>query len=216
MKPVGSYLLIEIKKQYQDTVKYKSLELEFDPLYRPTYNLTIVGTVKAIPSGPIKDTWGQSIKPEINIGDEVYFRHVNSDEDTTLFASDINGENQQRRIPYCDVFCVVRDNKIIPVCGWILAKPFVEESQKTQLIINGKEQSINTKSISESLGLVGVQDSNFNKTLCTVEYISCFEGEETGLEPGDKVFGININYLNEINGEQFYCFREEFVLAKIM
>lgn len=215
IKAVGPYVIVSVTKQYNDTINTGSLELKFEPMFRPTHNLNYHGTVVCIPNeipfdedsvdGKYVKKW---IYPIIRNGDKVYFRYINNDGDLNLIQ-----DNKERsiRIPYRDIFCIVRNSEIIPVGGWILGERVLEGI--------GEEEEIETETGKKKVRveyfpnskLVKCYHESFYKDRAKVAYISTFMNEEPLVNIGDIVLGEkgkHINFENEIEGTVYYCFQD--------
>jgi co-chaperonin GroES (HSP10) len=204
MKAGKNKLLIEVEKAYEDTITHGTLELYKDPMFNPTNNIRIHGVVKALPLNEdnIKDEWGTEIIPNIKVGDKAYFRYV-AQENVTLRIEEY-GKKDLISIQYSDVFCVVRDGEIIPCSGWCFGEPIIEDSglklymdEKTKII-----SSIKSKKV-------------LDKTKVLMIGTDLIKGTKTELEIGDLVCGFALNFENEIEGVNYYLFKEEDVHGKI-
>lgn len=220
MQAVGPNILVKIEKKHDDKIVVGGKELYFDPLYRPTWNLRIHGIVEALPNVPPTNFDGFLIDPILEIGDKVYFRHVNTDSDATTVASSFGNEYESmlKRIPYDDVFCVVRDGEIIPVGGWILGEPELVGEGEIELIDDGRGnlKKVKLTYLNRALNIVEPYSEEFDVRTARVKYRSKFIDSNDEIEVGDLVYGVNINYLNVIEGQDFYCFKEETVMGKFV
>ena len=123
-------IIVEVDKMYKDHVKMGNVDLFVDPLYNRTHNVKYCGTVVSIPNfepyDDVDDT--RKIDPIIQVGDKVYFKYLATDDDRHLMFKDINDHSEKMtiRVFYPWVFCVVRNDEIIPVVGWCIGEPVIE------------------------------------------------------------------------------------------
>ena len=193
MIATGPYCLISVEGQYADKLKYKSLNLHLIPGFNPTHHLQFCGVVVGLPVIPPFDEAHDGskmihkmIEPIIKEGDKAYFRYINNDGDVNI----IEGETRVVRVPYRDIICIVREGEIIPVGEWILGEKIME--QKTAL--NGLEVDFS---------------NGYYLNRAKVQYVSTFIGEDALVVAGDTVQGRSINFENNIEGKDYYCFRPD-------
>lgn len=81
--------------------------------------------------GVYKYKYISDIVPEVQIGDKIYFkpRTLNNARNLMGTLKDENGKAQKYiyKVPYENIFCAVRDGKIIMIGGWVLLEPMMED-----------------------------------------------------------------------------------------
>lgn len=201
-------LIVEIGAQYDDTVQYGSLSIFIDPLFKPTHNARIYGIVKAVPKGKCYNEDGFEIETDVRVGDKVYFHYLATfDENACVYGN-------YYRIPYCWIFCVVRDSDIIPIGGWTFCEKIVEnEDEFEEVEVDG----IKISAVKNSFGLVtsvAKKDSikrarlaHIGKPLKNVDALDVKAGEIVVI---DK----NTNFENVIEGKTYYTIRQGDILCK--
>lgn len=202
-------LIVEVGAQYDDTVQYGSLSIFIDPLFKPTHNARIYGVVKAVPKGKCYNEDGIEIEADVRVGDKVYFHYLATfDENACLYGN-------YYRIPYCWIFCVVRDNDIIPIGGWTFCEKVIEGEDEFEDIEVG---GVKISGIKNSAGLVTSvtkKDSNkyaivrhIGKTLKNVESLNLKSGQQVLIEK-------NTNFENVIEGKTYYTIRQGDILGVV-
>ena len=75
MEMIGQRVAVKVSKKYNDEVEFSSGEkLYLDVSWNPEHHVTICGEVVALPRGEwCKNTRGEWIKQELQIGDLAYF-----------------------------------------------------------------------------------------------------------------------------------------------
>lgn len=216
MIPTGPYLIVAVEQQYNDTVKYKSLELKFEPRYRPTFNLVISGIAIALPEVKPFDEVSENgkdikkyINPIIQEGDKVYFRYVNNDGDLNLLQNnDHNGNLRHIRVPYRDVFCLVRNSEIIPVGNWILGEPVLTGIGEVEEVETetGKKK-VRVEYFPNSKLVKAYYDEHYADR-AKIKYISSFIGDEPEVSVGDVVVGKHLVLEENVEGQTLFRFEE--------
>lgn len=202
-------LIVEVGAQYDDTVQYGSLSIFIDPLFKPTHNARIYGVVKAVPKGKCYNEDGIEIEADVRVGDKVYFHYLATfDENACLYGN-------YYRIPYCWIFCVVRDNDIIPIGGWTFCEKIIEGEDEFEDIEVG---GVKISGIKNSAGLVTSvtkKDSNkyaivrhIGKTLKNVPSLNLKSGQRVLIEK-------NTNFENVIEGKTYYTIRQGDILGVV-
>lgn len=201
-------LIVEVGAQYEDTVQYGSLSIFIDPLFKPTHNARIYGIVKAVPKGKCYNEDGNEIEADVQIGDKVYFHYLSTfDENSRIYGN-------YYRIPYCWIFCVVRDNDIIPIGGWTLCEKVVEnENEFEDVEVNGVKINATTS----KSGLVTSVEKVYSTRISEIKYIGkpLKNFDSLNLKKGDKVvIDKNTNFENVIEGKTYYTVRQGDILGK--
>ena len=201
-------LIVEVGAQYDDTVQYGSLSIFIDPLFKPTHNARIYGVVKAIPKGKCYNEDGIEIEADVKVGDKVYFHYLATfDENSCLYGN-------YYRIPYCWIFCVVRDNDIIPIGGWAFCEKIIEEEDEFKEVEVG---GVKISAVTNSSGLVTSVTKKDSNKYAILRYIGkpLKNVDSLNLNLGEKVLiEKNTNFENLIEGKTYYTIRQGDILAK--
>lgn len=201
-------LIVEVGAQYDDTVQYGSLSIFIDPLFKPTHNARIYGIVKAVPKGKCYNEDGNEIETDVRVGDKVYFHYLATfDENACLYGN-------YYRIPYCWIFCAVRDSDIIPIGGWTLCEKIIEEEDEFEEVEVG---GIKISAIKNSSGLVTSVTKRDSNKYAIVRHIGkpLKNADSLGVNSGEKVLiEKNTNFENVIEGKTYYTIRQGDILGK--
>jgi co-chaperonin GroES (HSP10) len=209
MRSSRNFVIANIDKYLEDVVKYKSMELAIDPLYKPTWNARIYGEAVSTneddkfflndPENPEKKTW---LTSDVKNGDKIYFHYLVT-HDPRYSVSD-----KVVACPYEWIFCYVRDGRIEATAGWVLGEILYDEGGET-VDVNGHKIKCSLKNnIVTSIGKKERTD------IAKVFRASSFKGEESGLSEGDIVaIDKGCNFKNEIEGTNYFLFREENVIG---
>lgn len=129
-----SKLLVTIEKKYQD----KSGALFIDTSFHPEEHATLKGIVHSVPNKLGDEYWRGKTNMIIKAGDEVWFsygiiydykRYENGE--TPSYKNLINYQGQEYwRVDYSEVFCVVREGKILIPTEYILLEPIADNTEK--------------------------------------------------------------------------------------
>jgi co-chaperonin GroES (HSP10) len=200
-------VIVEVGKSLEDTVTFGGMTLHIDPEFNPTHHARIYGRVVAIPAGNIYDFNGNQIHEEVRVGDLVYFHYLTtSDESNCIYGN-------YYRVPYCWIFCTIRDGFILPVGGWTLCDQVVEEKFDEVEVDGSKISAV----LSESGLVVGLNKKSSVKYATLAHIGKPFVGvDELGIESGDKIIlAKNSNFVNKIEGIDYYTVRQEDILGKV-
>lgn len=200
-----NHVIVEVEQTYDDKVKYGSLELTIDHEFNPTQYARIYGKVVAVPQGKCLDEEGKEIVKEIEVGDRVYFHYlVTAEENFRIYGN-------YYKIPYYWIFASVRDERIIPIGSWTLCKPIIEEEFEKVDVGGVKIEAVVSKS-----GLVTSVVKKPSVRHCIVSYIGTplVEEGELGIGNGSKVvLDVNSNFVNKVEGEDFYTVKQRYILV---
>lgn len=199
-----NHVIIEVEQAYDDKVKYGNLELNIDHEFNPTNYARIYGKVVAVPQGKCVDEEGKEIIKEVQVGDKIYFHYlITSDEGFRIYGN-------YYRVPYYWIFASVRDSRIIPIGSWTLCKPtFEQEFEKVDV------GGVKIDAVMSSSGLVTSIAKKPSVRHCSVSYIGepLVEEGEIGVYSGSKVvLDINSNFVNKIEGEDYYTVKQRYIL----
>lgn len=200
-------VIVEVGKSLEDTVTFGGMTLHIDPEFNPTHHARIYGRVVAIPAGNIYDFNGNQIHEEVRVGDLIYFHYLTtSDESNCIYGN-------YYRVPYCWIFCTIRDGFILPVGGWTLCDQVVEEKFDEVEVDGAKISAV----LSESGLVVGLNKKSSVKYATLAHIGKPFVGvDELGIKSGDKIIlAKNSNFVNKIEGIDYYTVRQEDILGKV-
>ena len=126
-------LLVTIEKKYQD----KLGNLFIDTSFFPEEYATLKGIVTSVPNKLENEYWRGKTDMIIETGDEVWFsygiifdykRYENGE--TPSYKNLITYKGQEYwKVDYNEVFCVVRDGKILIPTEYILLEPIADNSE---------------------------------------------------------------------------------------
>ena len=207
-KVPANYVIVEVGKRLEDTVKYGESTFYIDPEYNPTQNIRIFGRVVAVPDTIPINEYGEQIEPEVQVGDTIYFHYLSiHNEDNCIYGNFY-------RIPYQWIFCTVRDKSIKAIGGWNFLEQVVEEDFN-QEDIDGKKIEV----VRSSSGLI----TSVTKKTSTKYAVLRHKGtplrgkEELPVHTGDKVvLNKHSNFKNTIEGREYYTVKSEDILCRVM
>jgi co-chaperonin GroES (HSP10) len=197
-----NFIWIKYPKQLENTIQHGSLILDFVPHYKPEWHSILKGEAHSIPE---KNDLG--IVDILIPGDTIYFHYLSADEENMHKEDGVN----YLRIPMHKIFCYVRDGKIIPYGGHVLAKSVFDEDVE-EVEVDGKK--IPAK-LSKS-GLVTSLDVSFRENLSKVCYIGQPLEWDEPLEvvPGDIVIMEQLSHhKNIIENIEYFVFSQSDILA---
>ena len=194
MNMIGQRIAVRVTKKYNDEVTFNNgSKLYLDVSFNPEHHVTICGEVVALPRGEwCKNTEGNHIAQELEVGDKVYFNYLTVDKDNLIFGED--------DIYTCDlenVFCKVNSHGIAAVSNQILIEPIMSD---------------------EKIGSIYVGQPKRLETEGYVRFVSTplKDKDDLGLENGDHVkFHEMFAFLNTIEDIKFYVMRQTDVMGKI-
>ena len=185
--PIGDFVYVEIEREEENIVKLPDgKELWLDTSFDRYVNARQYGIVKMVSININK-----RVKDNINLkeGDKVYFHHHCIDE---KMSSSFGGDNIYK-VNYDQIYCYVRDGKIIMTQDYVFVKPIKTEDKIGNLYIQSKE--------STKKGVVA--------------YANQFSKND-GFKVGDEIVFIkNANYDMTIEGERLFRMKNNEILCKI-
>lgn len=195
MEMIGQRLAVKIEKKYNDEVEFSNGEKLFlDVSWNPEHHVAICGEVVALPRGEwCKNTRGEKVKQELQIGDLAYFNYLTVDKDNL-----VTDERNVYLVDLEECFCYVRSGEITAVANHVLIEPDMIEEKVGSIYVGVPKKS-------EEEGYV--------------RYISAplKDKEELGLVIGDKVrFHDRNAFLNKIEGNEYYVMRQDDLLGKVI
>lgn len=203
IKPIHHYLLVEMNKEFNDTITIGETELFLDTTYDNYKHACQNGKVFAVSDGV----------EGVGVGDTVWFHHfVPADYD--MDANQISNHDKLlekefgKRLYWVDakpaskggahqLFLYENDKGVNAYLDTVMVRPIIIEAEKTKsgIILEAFEK----KEVFEE-GEIAVSNSFL---------------EDNGFNVGDKVkFSKNSEYEIEVNGEILYRMRTEDILLK--
>ena len=195
MQMIGQRLAVKVEKKYQDTIEFSNgQKLYLDVTWKPEHHVTICGEVVALPNRKwCKNTAGDYMKQELEMGDKIYFNYLTVDKDNL-----ITGERNVYLLDLEMVFCYVRGKSITAVSNHVLIEPKVNEKK---------------------IGSIYVQQPKRSEEEGYVRHIGePLKGKDRVLvSAGDLVrFPERCSFLNVIEGKEFYVMKQEDLLGKLI
>lgn len=193
MRIIKDFIFVRIDKEFEDTIKHKSLQLILNPTYNTFQHVRIFGEVTAIPE-KLNTDW--KIESEVKVRDRIYFHFHCICKENRIY---LNGHHLYK-IPYNQIYCAVRDEEIIMIGGHVFVNP---EMQTEKEIVTGS----------------GVIAQTHTKPKTLTGYIqhtgTPLIGEQIIAGQGDKIYylpesDIKIN----IEGEEYYRMKQKDIIAK--
>jgi co-chaperonin GroES (HSP10) len=204
-KSAPNTVVVEVGATMDDTVEYGNLKLHIDPEFNPTHYARIYGRVIAVPDGKAYNEEGVEIEKNVQVGDIIYFHYLTTSDETNCIYGNYY------KVPYYWVFCVVRSGNILPVGSWTLCESVVEE-EFNQVEVNGQR----IEAITSASGLViGINKKPSTKFARLVHIgASVGKGIELDVSPGELVLlNKNSNFVNKIEGKEYYTVRQSDILS---
>lgn len=203
-------LIVEVESAFNDTVEYGSITLHIDPLYKPTEHAKIYGKVVAVPKGKCYSDEGVEIDPIVRVGDKIYFHYLTTNDEANCIYGNFY------RLPYFWAFCIVRDERIIPVGAWTLCEEVIEKAGEF-VPVEVSSQTIDA--IVSASGIVTGLKKVASTKYATLKYLGELLNDQKTLEvaPNDVVIlSPNSNFRNEIEGKTYYTVRQGDILGKAL
>jgi co-chaperonin GroES (HSP10) len=204
-KSAPNTVVVEVGATMDDTVEYGNLKLHIDPEFNPTHYARIYGRVIAVPDGKVYNEEGVEIEKNVQVGDIIYFHYLTTSDETNCIYGNYY------KVPYYWVFCVVRSGNILPVGSWTLCESVVEE-EFNQVEVNGQK----IEAITSASGLVIGINKKPSTKFARLVHIGAPVGEGIELEvsPGELVLlSKNSNFVNKIEGKEYYTVRQNDILS---
>ncbi len=198
-------VIVEVGKTLEDTVTFGSMTLHIDPEFNPTHHARIFGRVVAVPEGRAWDEENNTINDEVEVGDLIYFHYlVTSNEANCIYGN-------YYKVPYYWIFCSVRNGNILPVGGWTLCEPTVEQEYNT-VEVEGKKM----EATFSASGLVTSVFKTPSVDVAKLSYIGKPVGDNYECEAkvgATVVLAKNSNFLNKIEGKDYYTVKQQYILG---
>jgi len=194
--PLGQYMIVELEKETENEhVLSDGTTLWLDTELERAWHARQYGTVIHPTLNP-KHGY-QKCNVELQSGEKVYFHHFVMDERFQQKINDV--ENDKTYKAHVDqVYCVVRDGKIVMLQDFIFVEPVLEP-----------EENYKTKS-----GLLLKPEPEKLEREGIVRHVNEFS-EDCEVRVGDRVFfEKGCNYEMEVEGKKYYRMRNENVLLR--
>tara|TARA_R100000734_G_C3318950_1_gene113880 strand:- start:6397 stop:6999 length:603 start_codon:yes stop_codon:yes gene_type:complete len=195
MEMIGQRLAVKVPKKYQDEVVFDNGDkLYLDVSWNPEHHVTICGEVVALPRGEwCKNTRGEWIKQELEIGDLAYFNYLTVDKENL-----VTGERDIYLVDLESVYCYVRGGAITAVANHVLVEPLVIEDKVGSIYVGVPKKS---------------ETNGYLRFIGTPKKGS----DDLGLVSGDEVtFHDRCAFLNKIEDVEYYVMRQDDLLGKIL
>lgn len=212
-------ILVELEKVSDDQYKFASgLSIFLNTTYKPENYQRIYGKCAAVPDILTKGDlikWDtedsrhiDSIVPEVEIGDRVYFTYISVNRTNLI---EYEGK-MYYRINYAQILCVVREAVTIPIGGWILCEEYYGENTESIEVEGRKVYGEVSKS-----GLITSIIKKPSQKQAIVKIVGKpLKEDNMELESGDLVvFANKIGFKNNIEGVDYVFLRYWDVMAVI-
>lgn len=242
-KAFQNFIIFKTTELFNDKVSYKGIggvELYIDPSFDPAKHVRIYGEVVSVPVrmsptipisqesrglpsyhgvAPYHYKYLSDIEQEVQVGDRIYF-HFNTIKQKNFVQ--VDGKHPDRtwyiKVRMDQVFCVVRDGKIIPIGGHTLIEPDWESWEDIQIptyselkdkdgnpLLKPKDQWIVTKSAPGYRYLKGF-----------VRHVgSALKGDKCEVREGQRIwYHRNSDFLVKIEGKDFFVIKQRHIIAR--
>ncbi len=184
--------MIRANHEDEGKIKIGSTTIEIDPAFNPYRYAVQSGTIAYCPMKVDRDF---VYDIELFPGDLVFFHHFVVSPET---AQTVNNELLYAA-KYRDLYCVIRDNKIISLQDYVFLSP-VKEDEST---------------CKNSLGL-WIKPAPDNIPLVGRVEATCKEAEKMGIKVGDHVRYLrNSDYDLKINNKVYYRMKAKRIIALV-
>jgi co-chaperonin GroES (HSP10) len=192
---IGQRIAVKVSKKYNDEVEFSSGEkLYIDVSWNPEHHVTICGEVVALPRGEwCKNTRGDWIKQELQVGDLVYFNYLTVDKENL-----VTGERDVYLVDLEECFCFVRSGSLAAISNHVLVEPDIIEEKVGSIYVGVPKKS---------------EEEGYVRHIST----PLKNKDELGLISGDKVrFHERNSFLNKIEGVEYYVMKQDDLLGKLI
>lgn len=199
------YLLVKVDKQYENEVEVAGNKLQLDTSFDPNWHVRIYGEIVQLPKcvtlydkqGNVKDEAGIGTLHDVQVGDKVYFHfHTVHEENRIKYLT----EQNIYKLHHKQMFCVVRDGRIIMCNDRVLVQPKMESWDDIK-----SASGLILKSEPEPIPLVGV-----------IKHIGKpAPGYQAELQAGDEIyFSRDSEFKNKIEDEEYYVMSQSDIVGK--
>lgn len=150
-------ILVTIEKKYQDTER----GLLIDTTYHPEEYATLKGIVHSVPDKVGNEYWRRKTNMIIRPGDEIWFSYsiiynytrLENGETPTYKNLIVYEGVEYWKVDYAEVFCVVRDGKIIMPYEYVLLEPLKDnrDLRSSSGLVLGTNETFNDRALVKAL-----------------------------------------------------------------
>jgi len=177
MKPLNKRVIVQVNNRMNDKIMIGKYEFDVDTAFRQFHNAVQKVTVVAATEDA-----------DVDVGDTVYVHHFVADRENKLPFKD----GHYSYLEYINVYCKVKDGKIIMLSDWLLVEPVTADNQQ---FFDKSDYGLmlNTRQGSDYLDRIGI-----------LRHMSP-SAKKVGLNIGDKIlFGKNCEYEIKIEGTVYF------------
>lgn len=192
-RSAGNHVMVELDPE-NDHIKMKDGgQLYLDTSYEPDKHVTVLGTVKAVPTNLHFDPENPSYMPwdtvmELREGDRVIMHYLAV---MNAFRPEIKKylvQDGKRLIfvQYRSIFCMIRNEKIIPINGYCLIEPMPdryierlkERADTAGLILAGMNEKNNKRVVYGTVAYTGIPNKRYFDKIYTDNGVEVSQGDE--------------------------------------
>lgn len=203
MRAPTQRLIVRSEHIYNYYREHGSLKLYVDPLFNKGQAKIKSAIVAAIPSA--MHEWSR-IKPDVEVGDKVYFHYNALREESAIPDSD-----HLWFIEYQDVFCTVRNGNIIPIGSRVLVEALYDPNV-TEVEIDG----ITVKATLTASGIVDQINVKHDLKKGKLAFIGePLRGDKyLDVKSGDTIyFTKDADFRNTIEGKDYFIMYQDDIIA---
>ena len=228
-KSAGNHVMVELDPE-NDHIKTKNGEWYLDTSYEPDKHVTVTGVVKAVPTNLRFDPYNPSYMPwdcsmELEVGDKVIIHYLAV---MNCFRPEmkkywIQDGKRIVFIQYRSIYCVIRNDEIIPINGYCLIEPMPDryiESLKERadtagLILAGMNEKNNKRVVYGKVAYTGIPNKRYFDPIYTDECVDIVPGDEVVMR---KISDIPAEYEYHAKidgGRKFYRVQRRDIFAVV-
>jgi hypothetical protein len=243
MKSFNNFIIFKTDKLFEDHVQYKGVDgkdLFFENGFDPAKHARIYGEVVSLPirlshgipisqqtkglpgyheQTPYVYRYVSDVEQEVEIGDRIYF-HFNTIKNHNIVK--VEGTHPNRvwyiKVRYDNVYCAIRDGKIIMIAGNTLVDPDFESWE-----------DISVPTYSDLLGEDGKQMLKpkeqwlVTKSMPTYKYLAGFvrhigsplKGDKCECVPGQKIlYHRNADFMIKVEGREYFMIKQRHIIGR--
>ena len=227
-KTAGNHVMIELDPE-NDHIKMKEGGMLYiDTSFEPDKHVTIIGTIKAVPTNLRFDSNNPSLMPwdtnmELEVGDRVIAHYLSIMNSLRPEMRKYWMQDGKRLvfIEYRSIYCIIRDEKIIPINGYILVEPIPDryiESLKERadtagLLLAGMNEKNNKRVVYGKVVYIGKPNKRYFDKIYTDEGITIKVGDEVVMR---RISDIPVEYEYHAkldNGRKLYRAQRKDILG---
>ena len=247
MKQFSNYLAFKTPVMFDSHVSYGGIggmELTVDPNFQPWLHVRRYGTVVEVPYRlgtiplPVQLPQGcppyheittpmfkflKDIEMEVQIGDKIYFDHMAVNKRQLIVTEGDTPENRMHyfRIRYDQVFCAVRDEKIIPIGSHTLVEPDYEDwddiLKPVYSTIKDKDGKFMVKDKSQWLQTKVAPGVKYLKGFIRHIGSPLIGDQPCACKVGDHIlYYKHADYLTKIEGTDYYPIPQRHILGRFL